>query len=90
MRAAGGHHSSVEIMNMAPGAGSWNGQGDEQMLWSSSHRRDVAEIRGCGAEADISHCGGSEVEVDPSVKRSVVSTIHWPTRRTTAASSPIP
>jgi hypothetical protein len=52
-------------MNMAPGAGPWNGQGDEQMLWSSSHRRDVAEIRGCGAEADISHRGGSEVEVDP-------------------------
>ncbi len=65
VRAAGGHHPTVQLMNLAAGAGPWNGQGDEQMLRSSSHRRDVAEIRGCGAEADISHRGGSEVEVDP-------------------------
>ena len=65
VRAAGGHHPSVELINMAAGAGAGNGQGNEQMLRSTSHRRDVAEIRCCGAEADISHRGGSEVEVDP-------------------------
>ena len=64
VRAAGGHHPSVQLMNMAAGAGAGNGQGDEQMLRSSSHRRDVTEIRRCGTESDIGHRGGSEVEVD--------------------------
>ena len=65
VRVAGGHHPSVQLMNLAAGAGAGNGQGDEQMLRSASHRRDVAEIRCRGAEADIRHRSGSEVEVDP-------------------------
>jgi hypothetical protein len=40
-------------------------QGDQQILWGGSHRRDVAEIRRCGTKSDIGHRGGSEVEVDP-------------------------
>ena len=65
VRAAGGHHTSVQLKNLVAGAGAGNGQGDEQMLRSASHRRDVAEIRCRGAEADIRHRSGSEVEVDP-------------------------
>ena len=52
-------------MDMAAGAGARDGQGDEQIVRGGSHRRDVAEIRRCGAESDIGHRGGSEVEVDP-------------------------
>ncbi len=52
-------------MDLAAGAGTGNGQGDEQLLRSASHRGDVAEVRCCGAETDISHRRGSEIEVDP-------------------------
>ena len=65
VRAAGGHHPSVQLMNMAASAGAGNGQGDEQMLRSASHRCNVAEVRYCGAKTDISHRRGSEIEVDP-------------------------
>ena len=63
--AAGGHHTSVQLVNLAAGAGTGNRQGGEQMLRCSSHRCDVAEIRCGGAEADIAHRGSPEIEMDP-------------------------
>ena len=63
--AASGHHPSVQLFNLAAGAGAGDSQGDEQILRGTSHRCNVAEIRGCSTESDISHRGGSEIEVDP-------------------------
>ena len=34
-------------------------------LFSEGMIRDIAEVRCCGAESDIIHRGGSQVEVDP-------------------------
>jgi hypothetical protein len=65
VRAAGRHHSSIQLMNVAASAGAGNGQGDEQMLRSGSHRRNIAEVRCCGAEADIRHRRGLTVEMNP-------------------------
>jgi len=63
--AAGGHHTSVQLVNLAAGAGTGNRQGGEQMLRCSSHRCDVAEIRSGGAETDIAHRGSPKIEMDP-------------------------
>ena len=65
VRVAGGHHPPVQLMDLAAGAASGNGQGDEYMLRCASHRCNVAEVRGGGAESDVGHRGGSKVEVDP-------------------------
>ena len=65
VRPARGHHPSVQLKYVLSGAGAGDGQGGEQILRGTSHRGDVAEIRGCSTESDISHRGGSEIEVDP-------------------------
>ena len=64
MRPACGHHPSVQVKHVLSGTGGGDGQGGEQILRGASHRRDIAEIRGCGAKSDIGHRGGSQVEVD--------------------------
>jgi hypothetical protein len=65
MWPARGHYPPVQLMNMAAGAATGNGQGHEKILRGGSHCRDITEIRSCGAESNISHRGGSKVEVDP-------------------------
>jgi hypothetical protein len=65
VRAAGSHHSSVQLKDLMLGTGAGDGQGDEQILRDSPHRCNVAEVRRGGAEADVSHRRGSEIEVDP-------------------------
>ena len=65
VRPARSHHPSVQLKYMLSGAGTGDGQGDQQVLRGGSHCRDVAEIRRCGTKSNIGHRGGAKVEMDP-------------------------
>ena len=68
MRAAGGHHAVIQLLDLSACRLTRNGQGNQEILGSSPHGGDVAKIGGCGPKPDVGEGGGAAVEMDAHCK----------------------